>query len=93
MKNAMITGASGMIGQLVLAHCLASDEIEQVSVIVRKPLGIQHPKLKEVVHHDFYTLKPFKMSLPISILSITVWVYIPVQSTMHSLNKSPLIIQ
>ena len=53
MKNAMITGASGTIGQLVLAHCLASDEIEQVSVIVRKPLGIQHPKLKEVVHHDF----------------------------------------
>ncbi len=42
-----------MIGNLILTKCIASEEVTQVTSIVRKPTGQQHPKLKEVIHTDF----------------------------------------
>lgn len=53
MQNAIIAGASGMIGSLVMEHCLASSEIGQVTSLVRKKSNREHPKLKEVVIADF----------------------------------------
>ncbi|MDF1547759.1 MAG: NAD-dependent epimerase/dehydratase family protein [Bacteroidales bacterium] len=53
MKTAIITGASGMIGGLVLQECLNSDYIGKVISITRRPIGIKHDKLKEIIHHDF----------------------------------------
>ncbi len=52
----IITGTTGMVGKGVLLECLESDEVEAVLVINRKPLGMQHPKLKEIVHTDFFDL-------------------------------------
>lgn len=45
-----------MVGEGVLHECLLHDSIEQILVINRKPCGIQHPKLKEIVHTDFFDL-------------------------------------
>lgn len=42
-----------MIGKLILAHCLADDEVVFVTSITRKSLGIVHSKLREVIHNDF----------------------------------------
>ncbi|NOU58530.1 NAD(P)H-binding protein [Marinifilum caeruleilacunae] len=53
MKNVIITGASGMTGGIVLEHCLESSEIDKVTSFVRKPSGIKHPKLKEIVLSNF----------------------------------------
>lgn len=53
MKKVMITGTSGMIGQLILQHCLASDEVGEVISLVRKPSGKTHPKVREIVHTNF----------------------------------------
>jgi uncharacterized protein YbjT (DUF2867 family) len=53
MKNVIITGASGMIGSMILARCLEHKDINRVTSIVRKPSGKQHHKLVEVVHGDF----------------------------------------
>lgn len=52
----IITGATGMVGEGVLLHCLESPEIESVLVIGRRPLGRQHPKLKELILKDFNQL-------------------------------------
>lgn len=52
----IITGATGMVGEGVLLHCLESAEIESVLVIGRRPLGRQHPKLKELILADFNQL-------------------------------------
>lgn len=52
-KNVIITGANGMIGNLILERCLNSPEIKTVTSIIRKPLGIKHPKLNEIAHTDF----------------------------------------
>ncbi len=49
----IITGASGMVGKGVLLECLQDEAIENVCCIVRRPLGINHPKLSELIHPDF----------------------------------------
>jgi uncharacterized protein YbjT (DUF2867 family) len=51
--KAIITGATGMVGEGVLHECLLHPEVESVLVINRRPCKVQHPKLKEVLHPDF----------------------------------------
>jgi uncharacterized protein YbjT (DUF2867 family) len=53
MINVIITGATGMVGKGVLLECLDHPEVKSVLSIGRRPLGIQHPKLKELLHADF----------------------------------------
>lgn len=53
MRKVLITGATGMIGGLVLQECLNSPEINQVITISRRTTGIQHKKLTEVITKDF----------------------------------------
>ncbi|WP_379136399.1 NAD-dependent epimerase/dehydratase family protein [Paenibacillus sp. sgz500958] len=54
--KAIITGATGMVGEGVLHECLNHPEIEQILVVGRKPSGIKHPKLTEILHADFTDL-------------------------------------
>ncbi|HCT21849.1 MAG TPA: hypothetical protein DIW54_00300 [Chitinophagaceae bacterium] len=49
----LLTGATGMIGGLILEQCLAANKINQVISFVRKQSGQVHPKLTEVVVADF----------------------------------------
>lgn len=51
--KAIITGSTGMVGEGVLYECLNHSDVESVLVINRRPCGIQHPKLKEIIHLDF----------------------------------------
>jgi uncharacterized protein YbjT (DUF2867 family) len=53
MRNVIITGASGMVGNIVLDHCLSSSKINKVTSLVRKKSNTTHPKLKEVIIEDF----------------------------------------
>ncbi len=53
MKNILITGTNGMMGNLILQNCLQRDDVATVTSITRKPLGIYHRKLVEVIHNDF----------------------------------------
>jgi uncharacterized protein YbjT (DUF2867 family) len=49
----IITGATGMVGEGVVHECLIHNNIEEVLIINRKPSGIIHPKLKEIILKDF----------------------------------------
>jgi uncharacterized protein YbjT (DUF2867 family) len=51
--NVLLFGASGMVGQGVLRECLRDDGVTRVTVVARKPLGLEHPKLRELIHRDF----------------------------------------
>lgn len=51
--KAIITGSTGMVGEGVLHECLNHSDVESVLVINRRTCGIQHPKLKEIIHLDF----------------------------------------
>jgi uncharacterized protein YbjT (DUF2867 family) len=49
----MVTGSTGMVGKGVLLECLDHPDITEVLSITRKTTGINHPKLKELLHLDF----------------------------------------
>jgi len=53
MKKVIITGSTGMVGKGVLLECLDHNSIDEVLVIGRNHVGIEHPKLKELIHKDF----------------------------------------
>ena len=59
----IITGASGMVGKAVMLQCLDSDSITEVLIVNRKPLGIQHSKLKELLLVDFMDLSQVESQL------------------------------
>src|SRR5712691_1169927 len=59
----IITGATGMVGEGVLLECLNHPDVEQVLVINRKPGGVSHPKLREIIHIDFFNLAPIEQQL------------------------------
>ena len=61
--RAIITGATGMVGEGVLHECLQHPDVEQVLIINRKPSGVAHPKLKEIIHPDFFNLSPLEGEL------------------------------
>jgi len=54
--NAIITGATGMVGEGVLMESLNHPDVEKVLVINRRPCGVSHPKLTEILHTDFLDL-------------------------------------
>jgi hypothetical protein len=56
--NAIITGVTGMVGEGVLHEALLNADVEKVLVINRRPCGITHPKLTEIIHTDFFDLSP-----------------------------------
>jgi hypothetical protein len=52
--KAIITGATGMVGEGVLHECLNHPDIESVFIINRRHYDFVHPKLKEIIHKNFY---------------------------------------
>lgn len=61
--KAIITGATGMVGEGVLHQCLQNPKVGSVLVINRKPCGVQHAKLKEIVHADFFNFSAIEDQL------------------------------
>jgi uncharacterized protein YbjT (DUF2867 family) len=47
--KALIIGASGLVGSALLEQLLADDNISKVTVVLRRPLAIDHPKLTTVL--------------------------------------------
>jgi uncharacterized protein YbjT (DUF2867 family) len=61
--NVIITGATGMVGEGVLYECLHHPDVENVLVITRNPTGYSNPKLKEIIHRDFFNLNVLRDQL------------------------------
>jgi uncharacterized protein YbjT (DUF2867 family) len=52
----IITGATGMVGEGVLLECLANKAVEKVLIVGRRPYGLKHDKLRELIVPDFFDL-------------------------------------
>lgn len=50
----IITGSTGMVGKGVLLECIDSPDVESILIINRSPVGISHPKVREIIHKDFF---------------------------------------
>ena len=47
--KAIVIGATGLVGNLILKEVLNDNDFSEVRIFVRKPTGIINPKLKEIV--------------------------------------------
>ena len=61
--KAIITGATGMIGQGVLLECLGNNEVTKILVIGRQSVNMTHPKLDELLVSDFINFEPYTSDL------------------------------
>ncbi|HTS50715.1 MAG TPA: hypothetical protein VMH05_22375 [Bryobacteraceae bacterium] len=61
--NVVIFGASGMVGQGVLRECLLDPDVQRVLSIVRSATGREDPKLRELVHKDFFDFSTIENQL------------------------------
>jgi len=59
----IITGSTGMVGKGVLLEALKDERITDVLVVNRQAIGMNHPKLKEIIHKDFLNLSSIKDQL------------------------------
>jgi uncharacterized protein YbjT (DUF2867 family) len=62
-SKVILFGATGMVGEGVLLECLRRPDVESVLVIGRRPCELEHPKLTEIIHKDFYDLSPIENRL------------------------------
>lgn len=58
-KTAIILGATGLTGSLVLEHLIANDDYASIKLFSRKSCGVSHPKVQEFVG-DVLALNTFK---------------------------------
>ncbi|WP_210521476.1 NAD-dependent epimerase/dehydratase family protein [Hymenobacter terricola] len=61
--RAILTGATGMVGEGVLLECLQNADVEHVLVLTRKPTGRQHPKMTELLVPDLANLSAVESQL------------------------------
>jgi uncharacterized protein YbjT (DUF2867 family) len=47
--KAIVIGATGLVGNLILREVLNDNDFSEVRIFVRKPTGLNNPKLKEIV--------------------------------------------
>ena len=59
----ILTGATGMVGEGVLHECLSDENISEILIINRRPSGITHPKLRELLLPDFFDLSSIQASV------------------------------
>lgn len=59
----IITGTTGMVGKGALLECLDDPEVEEVLVVNRRSLEMNHPKLKEIIHKDFLDISSIRQEL------------------------------
>jgi hypothetical protein len=61
--KAIILGSTGMVGEGVLHECLKHPDVESILVINRRSCGVEHEKLKEIIHQDFHDFSPIEDQL------------------------------
>ncbi len=63
-RNALIAGATGLVGSSLLHQLLADDQYEKVVIVTRKPIELKHVKLIQKPI-DFDSLESLKLDLKV----------------------------
>jgi nucleoside-diphosphate-sugar epimerase len=61
--NVIILGSTGMVGKGVLLECLEDSDIKNILVLSRQTCNINHDKLREIIHEDFFDFSEIKEQL------------------------------
>jgi len=61
-KNALLLGATGLVGSTLLTKLLDSSRYNSVTILIRRPIELQHPKLNQhVISFDDLLSNPEKL--------------------------------
>lgn len=52
-KTVLLAGATGLVGNAVLQRCVVDKTIVAIIVPTRRPVGIKHPKIRNIVMESF----------------------------------------
>ncbi|MFZ4548401.1 MAG: NAD(P)H-binding protein, partial [Bacteroidales bacterium] len=63
-QNALIAGASGLVGKCLLDQLLVDNQYEHIVIVSRKPIGITNPKIIEKII-DFDAVESLSLNLSI----------------------------
>lgn len=63
-RNALLAGATGLVGKSLLNQLLADDNYDKVVIITRKAMDVNHPKLVQKLI-DFDTIESLKLEFQI----------------------------
>jgi len=85
-RNALIAGASGLVGNSLLKQLLTDDMYGNIIIIVRKPLDLKHPKLTQLLV-DFYLLDNFEAGMPVDDVFCTLGTTIKTAGTQDAFYK------
>jgi uncharacterized protein YbjT (DUF2867 family) len=55
----ILTGATGLVGEGVLFACLEHPDVQEVLTVSRRHYDLKHPKLKELLVPDFFSLDKY----------------------------------
>ncbi len=61
--NVLLFGATGMVGQGVLRECILDPNVQLVQTVGRSATGLQHAKLRGIVHPDLLHYEAIEASL------------------------------
>lgn len=59
----IVLGTTGMVGEGVAHECLLDPAIGEVLLINRRPGAMSHPKIREIIHPDFYNITEIRDQL------------------------------
>ncbi|WP_449539667.1 oxidoreductase [Ferdinandcohnia sp. Marseille-Q9671] len=85
-KSALIAGATGLIGSELLQFLLQTTQYERVYALVRNPLGMNHPKLTEVVV-DFSLLNEYSQYFSVNDVFVCLGTTIKKAKTQEAMYK------
>lgn len=85
-RNALIAGATGLVGSSLLNQLLADDQYEKVIIVTRKPLDTKHPKLiqKQI---DFDSIESMKLDIQIDDVFCTLGTTIKTAGSQDAFYK------
>ena len=63
-RNALIAGATGLVGSSILQQLLSDDQYDKIAVITRKPMDVVHPKLTQL-QPDFDKMDTLNPGFPV----------------------------
>lgn len=86
MNSALLIGATGLVGGLVLEQLLQDDFYNEVIVLTRKSSGKNHPKLKEVLV-DFDHLENYKTDIKADVVFCTLGTTIKKAGSQEAFKK------
>ncbi len=56
----VVFGASGMVGAGVVLECIEDQRVQSITIVGRSNSGITHPKVREILHKDFFDYAPIQ---------------------------------